>query len=198
MHTTIATEKRLIKLYGTRQSRAFRCLWALEECDLDYELVPVDWQTGETRDPAFLSINPNGHVPVFQDGDLVMVESLAINLHLSQSVSSPMSLKTEIERSKALEWTIWAMAELEGPHDAANRRETDVDKDLRQSAFRVLNAHLSHSRYLIADRFTVADLNVASVLMRPKYMPHISAFAKLNDWFGRCAARPALTKALQS
>ncbi|MEL6416075.1 MAG: glutathione S-transferase N-terminal domain-containing protein, partial [Pseudomonadota bacterium] len=58
----------MIKLYGTRNSRAFRCIWALEECGVDYELVPVDWQSGETRTPEFLTINPNGHVPVFQDG----------------------------------------------------------------------------------------------------------------------------------
>jgi len=108
-----------------------------------------------------------------------------------------LSHKTEIEQSKAQEWTIWAMTELEGPHDAANRQEADVDDDLRRNAFRVLNSHLAHTQYLIADRFTVADLNVASVLMRPKYMPHISAFDELNEWFGRCAARPALARALR-
>lgn len=186
----------MIKLYGTRNSRAFRCLWALEESGLKYELVPVDWQSGETRQPEFLALNPNGHVPVFQDGELIMVESLAINLHISQIAASTLSLTDPLERSKAIEWSLWAMGELEGPHDSANRRDVDVDDALRLRAFSVLDEHLHQTAYLIADRFTVADLNVASVLMRPKYMPYLSRFTHLEAWFKSSAARPALSRAL--
>lgn len=187
----------MIKLYGTRQSRAFRCLWALEECGLDYELVPVDWQTGETRTPEFSAINPNGHVPVFQDGDVTLVESLAINLHLSQITPSPFSPNSPDEQTGTVQWTIWAMGELEGQHDAANRRDEDVDDAQRHQVLSVLDQHLSQSPFLIADRFTIADLNVASVLMRPKYMSHVSTYEHLDDWFKRCAARPALARALE-
>ncbi|MEO0606661.1 MAG: glutathione S-transferase family protein [Pseudomonadota bacterium] len=186
----------MIQIYGTRSSRAFRCLWALEESALDYELVPVDWQNGDTRQPDFLALNPNGHVPVFQDGALTMVESLAINLHISDIAASTLSPIDPTERSKAIEWTLWAMGELEGPHDSANRRDTDVDDALRRQAFGVLNQHLGQTPYLIADRFSVADLNVASVLMRPKYMTHVPAFDHLDAWFKNCATRPALGRAL--
>lgn len=187
----------MTKLYGTRNSRAFRCLWALEECGVPYELVPVDWQTGETRTPEFLAINPNGHVPVLQDGDLILVESLAINLHIAQNNGSPLSLDSPKETTKAIEWTTWAIGELEGPHDAANRSNSDVENDLRVRAMTVLDNHLDQTPNLISERFTVADLNVASVLMRPKYMPHLSNFDRLQDWFSRCASRPALAKAIK-
>ena len=186
----------MIKLYGTRNSRAFRCLWALEECDIQHELVSVDWQKSETRTPEFLAINPNGHVPVFQDGDLILVESLAINLHIFQSGASSLSPVSANENTKTIEWTIWAMGELEGPHDAANRNNCDVDGELRTRAMEVLDNHLDQSSYLVSDSFTVADLNVASVLMRPRYMPHLSNFDRLHSWFGECASRPALAKAL--
>ncbi|MEL6667247.1 MAG: glutathione S-transferase [Pseudomonadota bacterium] len=186
----------MIKLYGTRNSRAFRCLWALEECGVPYELVPVDWQTGETRTPEFLAINPNGHVPVLQDGDLVLVESLAINLHIAEINASPLSLDNPTETTKAIQWTTWAMGELEGPHDAANRSNSDVESEQRARAMQVLDDHLGLTAHLVSDRFTVADLNVASVLMRPKYIPHLSNYDRLHDWFGRCASRPALAKAL--
>ena len=186
----------MIKLYGTRNSRAFRCLWALEECGVPYELVPIDWQTGETRTPEFLAINPNGHVPVLQDGDLILVESLAINLHIAQINPSSLSLDNPMETTKAIEWTTWAMGELEGPHDSANRSNSDVENKLRAQAMTVLDNHLDQTPYLISERFTMADLNVASVLMRPKYMPHLSGCDRLQDWFSRCASRPALAKAL--
>lgn len=186
----------MIKLYGTRNSRAFRCLWALEEYGTPYELVPVDWQTGETKTSEFLAINPNGHVPVFQDGDLILVESLAINLHIAHTHSSPLSPTSSLEQTKAIEWTIWAMGELEGPHDAANQSNSDVDNDLRTRAMAILDNQLDQGTYLISDRFTVADLNIASVLMRPKYMPHLSNFDRLQNWFSQCASRPALAKAI--
>lgn len=186
----------MIKLYGTRQSRAFRCLWALEESGLEYELVEVDWQTGETREPSFLAINPNGHVPVFEHGGLVLIESLAINLHISELNESEISPSTAHERTMAVQWTTWAMGELEGPHDSANRLNTDIDEHLRDCALNVLNERLTRTGFLIADQFTVADLNVASVLMRPKFLPHISAYPQLNGWFKRSATRPALAKAL--
>ena len=186
----------MIKLYGTRQSRAFRCLWALEESGLKYELVEVDWQKGETREPSFLAINPNGHVPVFEHDGLVLIESLAINLHITELTQSEISPSTAHERTMAVQWTTWAMGELEGPHDSANRLNTDVDETVQDNAFRVLNEQLTRNGFLMADRFTVADLNVASVLMRPKYLPQISEYPQLDDWFKRSATRPALAKAL--
>jgi len=186
----------MIKIYGTRGSRAFRCLWALEESDLKYELVEVDWKTGETRTPEFLALNPSGHVPVYERDGLVLVESLAINLHVCRSNHSAISASNPPEESLVLQWTIWAMGELEGPHDSANRRDVDVEHQLRHSALSSLDQHLSKNLYLISERFTVADLNVASVLMRPKYMPYLSNYDRVDSWFKRCATRPALTQAL--
>ena len=55
-----------LKIYGVPRSRAFRTLWMAKELGLDYDNVPVDFATGETRQPAYLAINPNGHVPAFE------------------------------------------------------------------------------------------------------------------------------------
>ena len=186
----------MIKIYGTCNSRAFRCLWALEESGLEHELVEVDWTKGETRRPEFLSLNPNGHVPVFEHDDLVLVESLAINLHIGQVTDTAISPAGMLERSKTIQWTIWAMGELEGPHDSANRREVDVEEPQRDAALKALDEHLRNYPHLVSEHFTIADLNVASVLMRPKYMPHVPNYERVNAWFKSCAARPALAKAL--
>ena len=186
----------MIKIHGTRDSRAFRCLWALEESELEYELVEVDWKTGETRTPEFLALNPNGHVPVYEHDGLVLVESLAINLHVCLSNNSAIAASNPLDSTLATQWTIWAMGELEGPHDSANRRGVDVEEQLRRSALNTLDQHLTENPYLISECFTVADLNVASVLMRPKYMPYISNYNQVDIWFKRCASRPSLARAL--
>src|SRR2546427_4161280 len=65
----------MIKLYGIPRSRTMRPLWMLEELGLPYENVKVSF-VNETRTPAFLKVNPNGHIPVLQDGDLTLWESI--------------------------------------------------------------------------------------------------------------------------
>jgi len=73
----------MIKLYGIPRSRTIRPLWMLEELGLPYENVKVSF-VNETRTPAFLNLNPNGRIPVLQDGNLTLWESMAINLYLAR------------------------------------------------------------------------------------------------------------------
>lgn len=135
-------------------------------------------------------------MPVYENNGFVLIESLAINLHISRSNKSAISPSTPLEESQAIQWAVWAMGELEGPHDSANRRAVDVEEECRNSALSVLNQHLAEHSYLISERFTVADLNVAALLMSPKYMPFISNYGQVESWFKRCATRPALAQAL--
>jgi glutathione S-transferase len=66
----------MITVWG--EGRGFRVVWLLEEMGLAYRLRPVDLIAGAENDPEFLAINPAGFIPVFQDGDVTMVESIAI------------------------------------------------------------------------------------------------------------------------
>ena len=66
----------MITVFG--EGRGFRVVWLLEEMGLDYRLRPVDMLAGVENDPEFLAINPAGFIPALQDGETVMVESIAI------------------------------------------------------------------------------------------------------------------------
>jgi glutathione S-transferase len=57
----------------------------LEEIGAPYELVLVDRTTGVHKSAAYLALNPNGLIPVFVDGDLVLYETAAICLHLADT-----------------------------------------------------------------------------------------------------------------
>ncbi|KAJ9543006.1 hypothetical protein OSB04_022713 [Centaurea solstitialis] len=60
-----------IKVFGAQLSTAtLRVRAALAEKDLDYEFVNVDMAAKEHKKPEFLSRNPFGQVPAFEDGDL--------------------------------------------------------------------------------------------------------------------------------
>jgi glutathione S-transferase len=72
--------REMITVFG--EGRGFRVVWLLEEMGLAYRLRPVDLLAGVENDPEFLAINPGGFIPALQDGDVTMVESIAIMEYL--------------------------------------------------------------------------------------------------------------------
>lgn len=194
-----------LKIYGIPRSRAFRTLWLAKELGIDYENIPVDFATGETRQPAYLAINPNGHVPAIDDDGLILWESMAINLYLAKKYGLgtlyPAALDGE---ARAWQWSFWAMTELERPVLTAMFNRAIYPEDKRDAAaadraekelqhpFGVLESAVSGTPYLLGGDFTVADLNVAAVLSwaRPARLD-FTPFPKAADWLSRCALRPA-------
>src|SRR5258708_11925664 len=70
----------MITVFG--EGRGFRVVWLLEEMGLAYRLRPVDLLAGVEDDAEFLAINPAGFIPAIQDGDVTMIESIAIMEYL--------------------------------------------------------------------------------------------------------------------
>ena len=70
----------MITVFG--EGRGFRVVWLLEEMRLPYKLRRVDLLAGVENDAEFLAINPAGFIPAIQDGDVTMVESIAIMEYL--------------------------------------------------------------------------------------------------------------------
>jgi glutathione S-transferase len=197
----------MIKLYGVPRSRALRSLWMVEELGLSYENVKIV-PASDTRTPEFLRLNPNGHVPVLQEDGLTLCESMAINLYLARKYDKGLWPKTVEDEGRAFQWSVWAMTELEEPIITALRNRVLLPEAQRdaQSAdaaaqrfvgpLKVLDSALTGKTYLLGDAFTVADLNVAAVLMlAPLASLDLSGAATAQAWLGRCTARPALARA---
>ena len=200
-----------LKIYGVARSRAFRTLWMAKELGLDYEHVKVDFATGETRTQAHLALNPNGHIPVIDDDGFVLWESMAINLYLAKKYSSGTLYPTRLEdEARAWQWSFWGMTEIERavltalfnrailPEDKRDARAADdAEKQLVQP-LQVLDGALGGNAYLLGGHFTVADLNVASILAwaRPAQID-MSSFPKMAEWLKNCAERPAARAARQ-
>jgi glutathione S-transferase len=200
-----------IKLYGIPMSRASRCLWMLEELGVPYENVPVHF-VGEAQKPDFLKINPNGRIPALDDDGLVLFESLAINLHLARKYDAGKGLwpKSPDDQSRATQWSIWAMTEVEPPVMTVLRNRAFLPEPQRNEAeakageaalakpVAVLEGALAGRPYLLGDAFTVADLDVHSVIgLAPTFgkvkfdgTPHVAG------WLKRCGERPALARAM--
>jgi glutathione S-transferase len=201
-----------LKIYGVARSRAFRTLWMAKELGLDYEHVKVDFALGETRSPAYLTLNPNGHVPVIEDDGFVLWESMAINLYLAKKHGAGKLYPTGLEdEARAWQWSFWGMTEVERPVLTALMHRAFYPEDKRDAAaadaaektlsqpLGVLDGALGrNANLLLGDSFTVADLNVASILAwaRPAQID-LSAFPKVAEWLKNCAERPAARAARQ-
>ncbi len=194
-----------LKIYGVARSRAARVLWMAKELGLDYEHVKVDFATGETRTPAHLALNPNGHVPVIDDDGVILWESMAINLYLAKKYGAGGLYPSRLEdEARAWQWSFWGMTEVERPVLAAMMNRAVYPESQRDLAaadaaektlaqpFGVLEGVLARTPYLLGGNFTVADLNVASILAwaRPAQID-VSAFPKVAEWLKNCAERPA-------
>ncbi len=195
-----------LKIYGYAQSRAVRALWLCEELGLPYELVHVGTTDGGTREPAYLRINPAGHIPAIDDAGFTLSESMAINLYLAKKHGKlyPADLHAE---AKAWQWSFWVMAELDTPivrwitHGMLlppAQRDVKIALEAREAMewpLQVLNGELAKRQYLAEpNTFTVADLNVASVLYRLLFVD-LAGKPHLEAWLKRCWDRPAAKKA---
>ena len=78
------------------------------------------------------------------------------------------------------------------PEDKRDAAAADAAEQELQHPFGVLDGAVTNTPYLLGAAFTVADLNVASVLSwaRPARLD-FTPFPKAADWLGRCALRPA-------
>ena len=193
-----------LKIYGIPRSRAFRTLWLALELGLDYENVPIG-VGGDTREPSFLAVNPNGHIPTIDDNGFVLWESMAINLYLAKNYGLGSLYPTAVkDEARTWQWSFWGITEIERnvltamfnrailPEDKRDAALADqAEKDM-QGPLRVLDGAVTPTPYLLGSDFTVADLNVASILAwaRPARID-MAPFPKLADWLGRCALRPA-------
>lgn len=191
-------------LYGDLRSRAHRVAWMLKELGIAFEHVPTHFLDGSTRTPEFLSINPNGRVPALQDGELKLFESLAINLYLARKHGGPLAPNGLHEDALATQWTLWVVTEVEKPlllaaanlflfaEDQRNADEAAMALRKLDRPFKVLDAHLRDRSHLMGERFTVADLNVSSVMtLAPLAGMDLGAWPHLVEWLMRCLERPA-------
>ncbi len=150
----------MLKLYGIAQSRTFRPLWLLHELGLEFEHVPLDFRGEALNDPAYRALNPNGRIPTLVDGDLVLWESMAINLYLARRYGGDSGLWPDsIEgEALALQWSFWVMTEVESallsvlmhsrvlPEDKRDPDKVSRNLGVLKAPFKILDQALDRAR----------------------------------------------------
>ena len=103
----------MLQLYGNPRSRAMRCMWMLEEMGAPYRLIEKSTRAEDLQTAEYLRLNPNARIPTLVDGDLVLWESMAINLYLAQKYEGPMHCTKPEVLGLAAQWSFWAILEME-------------------------------------------------------------------------------------
>ncbi len=194
----------MLQLYGNPRSRAMRCLWMLEEMGKPYQLIEKSTRADDLQTADYLRLNPNARIPTLMDGDVVIWESMAINIYLAQKYEGSMHCADPEVLGLAAQWSFWAMLEMEQllldlllhrallPEFSRDPSYAERDELLLQKPLGVLNATLAGREFLAASKFTVTDLNVASILVWGKMARlGLSAHPELKRWLDDCLKRPA-------
>lgn len=168
-----------MKLYYDETINPRKACAAARYLQAPVEIVRVHLARGEQRAPAFLALNPNGRVPVLQDGDLVLWEANAIMCHLSNVVGAdlwPHDDRAQVEVQRWLSWDASHFTAHGGTLYFENLVKPAIgmgapDAGLVEEATRqfalsaaLLDAYLGHRRFLLGDQLTVADFAVGAAL----------------------------------
>jgi glutathione S-transferase len=205
----------VLKLYGVLRSRASRNYWLLGEYGQAFEHVPImqayrlpnpDAADApvHTRSPSFLAVNPNGQIPSLVDGDLVLHESLGINLYLARKLGGSLGPASTAEEGQMIQWSLWAATSAE-PHTIqvlyhrVGKPPAERDPAIANAAvealrapFAVLDSALAKTGFIVGSRFTAADINVAEVIRYAMPAPELFEGApRVMAWLAACHARPA-------
>jgi glutathione S-transferase len=129
---------------------------------------------------------------------------MAINLYLAQKFKGARLCPSPEVLGLAAQWSFWAVLELEErlldllnhravlPEFARDPSRAESDELNLQKPLGVLNGALAGRQFLVGESFTVADVNVASILVWGKMARlNLTAHPEAARWLNDCLARPA-------
>jgi len=206
-----------IKVHGSPFSTAtMRVTATLYEKQIEFEFVNINLRNGEHKKEPFISLNPFGQVPAFEDGDLKLFESRAITQYINNEYADNGTKLTSNDSKKLAIMGVWSEVEsyhfdqvasklvwelgiktLFGiPLDPKIVEENEAKLD---SILDVYEKRLSESKYLGGDSFTLVDLHhLPSLyyLMKSQSKKLFESKPFVSAWVADITARPAWSKVL--
>ena len=196
----------MLTIHHLKYSRSQSIVWLAEEIGMPYRLEIYERDLGAPAPPAYKALHPLGRAPIIQDGELVLVETLAIIQYLvtkygggrlapkADSADYPLYLQwLQFAECSAMphQLTLHMLAAGGGTANPEHAKmAARVDQD-----FAFVSAALAKQPYFAGESFTAADiamsipLRFALLTRDPVAHPHLAAYT------ARIAERPAFEKA---
>ena len=200
----------MITVFG--EGRGFRVVWLLEEMGLAYRLRPVDLLAGVEEDAEFLAINPAGFIPAIQDGDVTMVESIAIMEYIMARYGpTPFAPDPHDPAFPAyqqflhlgeagLAASIYFVVVSRNLAPEAERQNWGARKAMEvfESRLGLVTRQLARSPYLAGDTFTAADISVTYALELAQRAGGVALGEAERAYVARTSGREAYKRAMQT
>src|SRR5579862_5123115 len=200
----------MITVFG--EGRGFRVSWLLEEMGLAYRLRPVDLLAGVENDTEFLAVNPAGFIPAIRDGDVTMVESIAIMEYLMARYG-PTPLAPEphdpafpayqqfLHLGEAgLAASIYFVVGARNSAPEAERRNWSASQaqSVFDSRLMLVRRRLATSPYLAGETFTAADISVTYALELAQRAGGVTLGEAEQAYVARTSRREAYKRAMET
>jgi GST-like protein len=203
----------MIDLYAAGTANGMRARIALEECGLAYTFHPVDLSKGEQKAPSFLTMNPNGQIPVIVDSDgpggnpVTVSQSVAVLLYCAEKSGKFLpkdpatrptfwqALMSAASDMSTMVTAILVLSRSKEQHGPA----IEVFKSMWKNYLKVWDARLGKQRYAAGNEVTIADFALYGALGRMKNVQPalVEGFSNVARWLDEMAARPALQRAMK-
>jgi GST-like protein len=199
----------MIKFYYSGAPNPMKVALMLEETGLPYDAVPVDTRKGDQHKPDYLAINPNAKVPTIVDGDATVFDSNAILLYLAEKTGKFLPENTPKNRGELLSWLMFVASGV-GPFSgqsvhfrqyAPEKLPYAVNRYMFEAKrhFGLLDARLADRRYMVANVYTIVDMDVwgwARLMPTVLGEEYWAKFPNLKRLVDEVSARPAAARAV--
>ncbi len=199
----------MLKIFHTPPSRSVRVVWLAEEMAIPYEAIAVPFR-GE-RPAGFEEASPLGQLPAITDGDVHMIESVAIMQYLMAKHGPTELAVAPSEKDFApylqfLEFgesglcaigNAFVATRFQAPEDKRDNWTRDYVVSAINKRMKLIEARLeAGNEYMAAGRFTAADISVGWGCGIAKYFGIVAGLAPSVDaYVQRLTSRPAYIKA---
>lgn len=200
----------MIIVWGGQISRSIRVVWLLEELGLPYRVRHVDMLAAE-RGPEFLAINPADYIPAIEDGEVVMVESIAIMEYLMGRYGpTPLAPAPQDPSFPAYQQFLHlgeaGLATLMMPVIVSRFLAPEAERDnwgatwslqAFQKRLKLVSQRLASSPFLAGDVFTAADISVSFALNLAQLACGITLGDAEQAYLARTTDRDAYKRAFE-
>ncbi|WP_386176688.1 glutathione S-transferase family protein [Sulfitobacter sp. R86518] len=181
-----------------KSGHAHRALVFAKLAGIAHEAVPVDLAAGAHKVPEFLAMNPNGQVPVLEDGGVVISDSNAILVYLARTYAPDWIPDTAVGEANVQRWLTLAAGEIAFGSCAARLvtvfgapLDADFAISTAQKAMQKLEHGLEGRDWLVRGRPTIADVATYSYTAHaPEGNVSLAPYPNIRAWLARFEALP--------
>lgn len=196
----------MLKIYHAPRARSVRVIWLCEEMGVPYETQTESFMSPS---PDFLDANPLRSFPAMRDGEVCMIESVAMMMYIMGKYGpTDLEVKPSDPRyADSLQFLMFGEAGMAMygnplvatkfmcPEDKRDNWTAGYLKKALGKRLEFVEQRMGANDYILGDRFTAADISVGYSVGMSGFAADVELSPKLAAYQQRLAARPAFQRA---